>query len=140
MSTSSIRRNTVFSSINMIFFNYTGKAVFKCISSGRRSSLLFWQKGNIIFVEKRNTVIYRNILYIHRMYRKCQISMCFWERPSFIFLLNNKVILLGKRSNIVPDNGREILLQCSVFENTIFSVHLEKIKKWFFVQCIEIMC
>ena len=126
MSTSSIRRNTVFSSINMIFFNYTGKAVFKCISSGRRSSLLFWQKGNIIFVEKRNTVFTE---YTENVGFPCKTV-----RPSFISLLNNKIIFLGKRNTIIPDNARKIILECSVLKIQSFQYIWKKEKNG--VSCI----
>ena len=64
----SIRRNTMFSRMNMIFFNDTGNVFF-----GRRSSLPFWQKCKVIFVGKRNTIFTKyteNIIFLCTFWRK----------------------------------------------------------------------
>ena len=50
----------------------------------------------------------------------------FWERSSFLLCLKNKIIFLGKRNIIFPDNTRKIIFQCNFFGKTIFSKHSEK--------------
>ena len=56
----------------------------------------------------------------------------FWERLSFIFRLNNKIIFLGKGNIIFPDNIRKTTSQCNFFRKTIFSENLKK--NWLFLQ------
>ena len=58
----------------------------------------------------------------------------FWGRSYFIFGLKNKIIFLGKRNIIFPDNTtRKIIFQCDFFGKAIFSEHLEKENMFFCV-------
>ena len=49
-----------------------------------------------------------------------------WERSSFIFRPVGKVIFLGKRNAIFPNNTGNIIFQRNCFGMTIFSGRLEK--------------
>ena len=51
-----IRRHVIFSRMNIIFFNDTEDVILQCILSGEDHLCFFWQKGSIIFLEKRNTI------------------------------------------------------------------------------------
>ena len=89
--------NIIFSRMNIIFFSNAG-------FFGKRSSLLFWQKGNFILVGKRNTIftehteniIYPCIFWVIISYlrekempsfmviqERSYSSAIFLERPSF---------------------------------------------------------
>ena len=83
----------------------------------------FFRKGNLIGAFEKNIIV----------------SCIFWERSSFIFRLNNKIIFSGKRNIIFSDNTtKSIIFQCYFFGKTIFSEHLEK-ENMVFVQCLFIL-
>ena len=79
---------------------------------GKRSSLLFWQKGNFIFVGKRNTTFTntQKTSYFHAFYEKHHLSFSvgkkisyFWEKemPSFLVIQErsySSVIFLERSS------------------------------------------
>ena len=69
--------------------------------------------GNTIFPE-----YLRKISYFHEFF--------FWESSSFIFRPKNKMIFSGKWNIIFPDNTGMVIFQWNLFQNTIFSEHLEK--------------
>ena len=75
--------------MNINFFNDTENVIFKCIFFGKKSSLLFWQKGNIIFVGKSYatfTEYTENTIF----------PSIFWERLLFAFRLKNKIIFSAR--------------------------------------------
>ena len=86
---------------------------------GKRSSLLIWQKGNFIFVGKRN-ITFTNI-------QKTSYFHVFFEKYHLSFSVRKKnIIFSGKRNAIFPHDIRKIIFQCNFFGKTIFSEHLEK--------------
>ena len=136
---------------------------------GGRSTLLFWQKDNIISVafihiykkyyipmyflrkiilnlsskEKKyfrekipsfqiiqersySRTIFGKTIFSEHLKKISYFYVFFWERSSFIFLLNNKTIFSGKINIIFPDNTKKIIFQCNFFGKTIFSEHVEK--------------
>ena len=87
---------------------------------GKRSSLLFWQKGNFIFVGKRNTT-FTNI-------QKTSYFHVFFEKYHLSFSVRKKnIIFSGKRNAIFPHDIRKIIFQCNFFGKTIFLEHLKNI-------------
>ena len=87
---------------------------------GKRSSLLLWQKGNFIFVEKRIP----SLLNI----QKTSYFHVFFEKDHLSFSVRKKnIIFSGKRNAIFPHDIRKIIFQCNFFGKTIFSEHLKNI-------------
>ena len=75
---------------------------FLSVFFGRKSSLLFWQKGTITFVWKRNPFFTKH--------REIIIFWCIILRKiSFTFRLKNKTIFLGERNIIFPNITRKNL-------------------------------
>ena len=75
---------------------------------GKRSSLLFWQKGNFIFVGKRNTTFTntQKTSYFHAFYEKYHL---------WFSVVKKNIIFLGKRNAIFPCDTRKIIFQCNFF-------------------------
>ena len=89
--------------------------------SGEDHLCFFDQKGNIKIVGKRNTLFneYQKISYFH---------VFFWEKSSFIFCQRSKIIFLGKRNIIFPNNARKIIFQCNCFGKTISPEKLQSLQ------------
>ena len=131
--------------------NYTENIIFPYIS-WERSSFIFHPKKKHHIFQKKYTIFpgnTRKILYQGDFFRKGNligafekniiVSCIFWERSSFIFRLNNKIIFSGKRNIIFSDNTtKSIIFQCYFFGKTIHSEHLEK-ENMVFVQCLFIL-
>ena len=114
----SIRRNTIFSRMNIIFFNDTGNVIFKRIFSGEdylcfcdRRVTSYLQEKNIIFTEYSENIMF---------------PRTFWERSSFIFRLRSKVIFLGEKIPFFLIIKERSYSSVIFFGNTVFSEHLEK--------------
>ena len=74
---------------------------------GRRSFLLFRQKGDILFAGKRNTILTK--------YTEVFIFLCILLRKwSSVFHLKNKIISV-KRNIIFSDNARKIVVRIFFF-------------------------
>ena len=58
----------------------------------------------------------------------------FLGRSSFVFCLRYKIIFLGKRNILFPDNTRKIIFQSNFLERLSFQ-NVWKKKIWFSVQC-----
>ena len=86
----------------------------------KRPSLLFWRKGNFIFVGKRNTTFIniQKTSYFHVFFAK--------YHPSFSVRKKN-IRFSGKINAIFPHDIRKIIFQCNFFGKTIFSEHLKNI-------------
>ena len=87
---------------------------------GKRSSLRFWQKGNFLFVGKRNTT-FTNIQktsYFHAFFEKYHLSF---------FVREKNIIFSGKRNAITPHHMKKIIFQCNFFGKTIFSKNSKNI-------------
>ena len=101
---------------------------------GRRSSLLFWQKGNFMCVKKSNTIFTKfpfsaieELSYIREKkchlvwwYKKNHIPVqFFWERPSFqniwrkyyisMYFLRNSSFIFHLKSKIIFSGKRNIM-------------------------------
>ena len=115
---SSRTTNIIFSRMNIIF-----SVMLEISSLGvffrKRSSLLFWQKGNFIFVGKRNTTF--------TSIQKTSYFQVFFEKYHLSFSVRKKNIFSGKRNAIFPHDIRKIIFQCNFFGKTIFSKHLKNI-------------
>ena len=106
--------------MNIIFFSNARNVFFRCIFR-EKIIFTFWQKGNFIFVEKRNTA-FTNIQ---------KTSNIIFHFPS----VKKNIVFSGKRNPIFPHDIKNIIFQWDFFGKIIFSEHLEK-KIWFFVQCL----
>ena len=102
--------------------------------SVQRKNIIFSRKKNNIFPDNTRKIIFNGICFLGRLtfrviWREYNISMnFFWEKLSFIFRLKNKIIFWGKRNIIFPDSAtRNIIFQCNIFGNAIFSEHLKKV-------------
>ena len=126
--------------------------IFPCISWERSSFIFSPKKKYHVFGEKisyfqiilersYSIVILLEIPTFVNVCRRYHISMkflflflffffiylFFWERPSFIFRLKNKIIFSGKQNLIFTDNTRKIIFPCDCFfGKTFFPEHLEK--------------
>ena len=72
-----VKKNTIFSMMNINFFNDTGNVIVQCIFSGEDRLFLFWQKSNIIYVRKRNiifTEFTENIIFIMYFLKKIMFN------------------------------------------------------------------
>ena len=59
--------------------------------------------------------------HLFRTFEENIIFPCiFWERSSFIFCLKNKMIFLGKRHIIFPDNTKQVIVQHNFLERQSF--------------------
>ena len=86
----------------------------------KRSSLLFWQKSNFIFVGKKIPPL-PNI-------QKISDFLVFFEKDHLSFSASKKLSYFWeKRNAIFPYDIRKIILQCNIFGKTIFSEHLQNI-------------
>ena len=86
----------------------------------KKSSLLFSQKGNFIFVGERN-ITFANV-------QKHNISMYFFDKDHLSFSVRKKsIIFSGKRNAIFSYDIRKITFQCNFFGKTIFSEHFKNI-------------
>ena len=118
--------NIIFSRMIIALYSDAWNPIF--ISTSREKIIFaFWQKGNFMFVGKRNTIFTE--------YRKDIIFPCiFWEKTSFTFQLE-KIYFLRKRNAIFSDDTG--ILQCDFFGKTIFSEDLKRISYFhvfFFVE------
>ena len=88
----------------------------------------FPPKEKIYILEKRNTIfpdIAKKIMFRREFFGKTIFfrtseenmifPVFFWERSFFLLCLKNKIIFLGKRNIISPDNTRKIIFQCDFF-------------------------
>ena len=114
-----IRKNIMYSRMNIIFSNDTGNVFFE-----RRSSLHFWKKDNIIFRENK----------IPSLPNKQKIS-CFhlsiWIRWSSIFRLKNKITFLCKKKSFLIIQERSYssaILERPSFQN-IFPAIVQLMRK-----------
>ena len=114
----SIKRNTKFSTMNIIFLNDTRYVIFKCIFSEENH---FWFcDGRIVtYLQGKSTIF---TAYTENIKFPC----IFIERLSFIFRLMIKIIFPGKRNTIFSYNTKKIIFQCDLFGKTIFLEYLEK--------------
>ena len=75
---------------------------------GKRSSLLFWQKGNFIFVGKRNTTFTK--------IQKTSYFQLFFEKYHLSFSVRKKNIIFSRKRNaIFPHDIRKIKFQRNFF-------------------------
>ena len=90
----------------------------------------FREKNTIFPDNARKIMPQRNHFWKDHLFRAFEgniiFSCIFWERSSFIFRLRGKIIFLGKRNIIFPDNTRKIKFQHNFFGKTIFPGRLEK--------------
>ena len=110
-----INRNTIFLRWILSFFSDTGNVTLS-VFFRKILFLLFWQKGNIIFV----TFIYT--------YRKYHISMYFLGKIIFHFLFKEKISYFWGKKGIPSFQILQKISYSSVniFGKTIFSKHLKK--------------
>ena len=107
--------------IKIIFFHFLPKE--------KISYLL--EKINTIFPEITKKIVFSRefpgkIIFLENLKKILYFQVFFWERSSFLLCLKNKIIFLGKRNIIFPDNTRKIIFQCDFFGKTIFAKHLKK--------------
>ena len=72
-----VKKNTIFSMMNINFFNDTGNVIVQCIFSGEDHLFLFWQKSNIIYVRKRNIIFTKfteNIIFTMYFLKKIMFN------------------------------------------------------------------
>ena len=105
-----------------------------------RPSFIFRLKNKMIFTGKRNTIFpdhaTRKIIFqcnflgktifTEHLKKTSYLHVIFWERSSFIFRLQSKMIFSGKRNVIFPGKTRKIIFQLNCFGKIIFSEHFEK--------------
>ena len=86
----------------------------------------FLEKRNTIFPDITKKIVFRReffgkAIFSENLKKTSYFQVFFWERSSFLLCLRNKIIFLGKRNIIFPDNARKIIFQRNFFGKTIFS-------------------
>ena len=124
--------------MSIIWFNDAGNIydismyfLRKIIFHFRSRKNIFSRKRNATFLDGRRKIIFQRdffgkTIFSEHLKKISYFHIFFWERSSFIFRLKNKIIFLGKRNIIFPDDTRNIIFQCNFFGKTIFSEHLGK--------------
>ena len=105
---------------------------------GKILSLLFWQKGNFIFVGKRSTIFTErteNIIFPISFFFCC--FFCFEKDQLSFSDIRKNVIFSGKRNAIFPDDRGKITFQCNFLERPPFQ-NIWKKKIWFFVEWYKV--
>ena len=116
---SSRTTNIIFSRMNIIF-----SVMLEISSLGvffrKRSSLLFWQKGNFIFVGKRNTTF--------TSIQKTSYFHVFFEKYHFSFSVRKKDIMFsGRKKCHLPLRYFKDHIPVQFFWKGIFSEHIKNI-------------
>ena len=114
-----------------IFPGHLKKISYFHVFFWERSSFIFRLKNKIIFSGKRNIIFPDNTtrkiifqcyffgksIFSEHLNKISNFHVFFWERSSFIFRLTNRMISLGKRNIIFPDNTRKTIFQRDSFWN-----------------------
>ena len=98
-----------------------------------------FQEKDAIFPDNTKNIMCRHgpfwKVHLFRKFEENIIFPCiFFRKIIFVFCLRYKIIFLGKRNILFPDNTRKIIFQSNFLERLSFQ-NVWKKKIWFSVQC-----
>ena len=125
---------------------YTENVIFPCISwegppltfcPGKKYNVFGKKIPSFEIIQERScagTALFGKTIFSEGLKEISYFLVFSLERSSFIFRLRYKIIFLGKRNIIFPDNARKIIFQRNFLERPSFQDVWKK-KLWFSVQC-----
>ena len=106
-----------------IFMYFLRKIIFHFQSKEKNSYFPKKKKLSFQMIQERSyssALFFKKTIFSGHLKKISYFLAFFKEISSFIFRLKNKMIFLGKRNIIFPNNTREVIFQCDFFGKTMF--------------------